>query len=91
MIYELHFTDEAKKDIASLKKSEPIAFQKVQKLLLELMEHPYSGTGKPEQLKYNYSGYYSRRITQKHRLVYEVNDQEITVIVLAASSHYRDK
>lgn len=91
MIYDLIITEEAKKDIATLKKSEPIAFAKVQKLLLELMEHPYSGTGKPELLKHNYAGYYSRRITQKHRLIYEINDQKITVLILSAAGHYQDK
>ena len=55
------------------------------------MEHPYSGTGKPELLKHNYAGYYSRRITQKHRLIYEINDQEITVLILSAAGHYQDK
>jgi toxin YoeB len=91
MIYELVFTDEAKADISALKKSETVAYNKVQKLLVELMEHPYTGTGRPEPMKYGYTGYYSRRITQKHRLVYSVDNTCVTVFILSASGHYCDK
>ena len=91
MIYELDFTNEAKDDIAALKKSEIPAYKKVKRLLLELMEHPYTGTGKPELMKYEFSECYSRRITQKHRLVYRVLDETVTVLVLSAYGHYDNK
>jgi toxin YoeB len=91
MIYEIEFTDQAQKEIALLKKSDLAAYTKLQKLLIELMEHPYTGTGKPERMKYDFSGYYSRRITHKHRLVYSVDDEKIVVEVLQVSRHYGDK
>ncbi|MDR2679312.1 MAG: Txe/YoeB family addiction module toxin [Tannerella sp.] len=90
MIYDLDFTDKAKKDIAVLKKSEKAVFRKVEKLLTELILHPFTGTGKPEPLKY-LPGVWSRRITQKHRLVYKINNNKIIVIVLSAKNHYDNK
>lgn len=68
-----------------------MAFKKVKKLLEELIDHPYTGTGNPELLKYGYIGFYSRRISQKHRLIYSVNDNEIIVSVVSAKGHYNDK
>ena len=61
------------------------------KLEKELMEHPKTGTGKPEPLGGNRVGQWSRRITKKHRLVYEIHDKEVVVIVLTAYGHYDDK
>ena len=91
MSYILFFTEEAKKDLAGLKKNEPAAFKKAKVLLNELQEHPRTGTGKPKPLGYGYIGFFSRRISQKHRLVYSINDEKITVLVVAASGHYHDK
>jgi len=51
VMYKLDYTDEAMLDMQRLKRDEPKAFQKLGKLLGELMEHPRTGTGKPEQLK----------------------------------------
>jgi len=56
MIYELIFSTQAKEDLSKLKKSEPQAFKKASKLLLELVEHPTTGSGKPEMLKGSRSG-----------------------------------
>jgi len=92
MSYKIEYTAEAEKDIDSLKKSgDKATILKLRKLLVELMEHPYNGTGKPEPLKHGYKGCYSRRISQKHRLVYSINDEKITVFVLSAEGHYDDK
>lgn len=73
MQYQLEFTDQAKEDIEALKKAGNIALlKKIRSLLIELTEHPFSGTGKPEPLKYSLEGCWSRRINREHRLVYEV-------------------
>jgi toxin YoeB len=55
-------------------------------LLEELTEHPFDGTGKPELLKYELAGLWSRRINQEHRLVYQVFDD--VVVILSAKGHY---
>ena len=90
-MYDIIYTTQAKEDIAFLKRNEPDAIRKLVKLLDELMEHPYTGTGKPEQLTGNRSGQWSRRITKKHRLIYEIHDKNIVVLVLSAYGHYDDK
>lgn len=90
-MYELKFTPEADDDLRKLKKSEPKAAKKALELLKEIIHTPYTGTGKPHPLTGDRAGQWSRRITQKHRLVYTVNDNEIRVLVLAAYGHYDDK
>ncbi|MEG1267087.1 MAG: Txe/YoeB family addiction module toxin [Myroides sp.] len=64
--------------------------KKIEKILLELSETPYSGTGQPEQLKYELTGYWSRRINQKDRIVYRVEEQIVMVYVVSAMGHYED-
>jgi toxin YoeB len=92
MIYTIIISKEADKDISDLKKSEIAAYNKVKQLFEELKDHPRTGTGKPEMLKYsNISNLWSRRITPKHRLVYQIKESEILVLVLAAKGHYDDK
>jgi len=91
MIYELLFTKKAEDDIKRLKKSDAAAFKKLEKLLLELIEHPYTGSGNPEMLKHNLAGLYSRRISKKLRLIYAINDTEITVAIISAKEHYGDR
>jgi toxin YoeB len=73
--------------LAILKKSNPATVSKIETLLQELAEHPTTGTGKPERLKHNFSGCWSRRITQKHRLIYSIDDEVVTVFVLAVDGH----
>lgn len=90
-MYKLDYTDEAKQHIAQLKRKEPKAFQKVTKLLEELMEHPTTGTGHPEPLKGYPEGRWSRHITKKHRLVYRIFEAEVLVLVLRSYGHYDDK
>ena len=64
--------------------------KKIEKILLKLSENPYSGTGQPEQLKYELTGYWSRRINQKDRIVYRVEEQIVMVYVVSAMGHYED-
>ena len=69
-MYRIKFSDKSKIDLAKLKKSEPKALKKAVSLLKELRQHPKTGTGKLEKLKGNRANQWSRRITEKHRLVY---------------------
>ncbi len=90
MSYQIAFTDKALEGIEKLKKSgnKPILI-KIKKLLDELSIHPYTGTGQPEQLKYDFTGYWSRRINREHRLVYAVDENTITVTIISAIGHYK--
>ena len=90
-MYDIIFSPRAQADIAKLKRDEPIVHKKVVKLVNELMDHPRTGTGKPEPLAGDRAGQWSRRITQKHRLIYEIFDTEVHVDVISAYGHYEDK
>ncbi|GHV65328.1 Txe/YoeB family addiction module toxin [Bacteroidia bacterium] len=92
MNYQIVYQPKAKKDIQLLIKSgNKIAINKLYCLLSELKEHPLTGIGKPEQLKGALSDCYSRRITHKHRLVYQIFEKEVVVLILSAEGHYDDK
>jgi toxin YoeB len=70
-----------------LKKSGNISLQKkIKELLQAIQESPYTGIGKPEALKYELSGKWSRRINHEHRLVYSIADDQINVYSL--KGHY---
>ena len=90
-MYNIRYTDKAQDDLIKLKRSEPASFKKAAKLLNELAMHPRTGTGHPEPLRGDRSNQWSRHITQKHRLVYEIYDTEVIVLVLTAYGHYEDK
>jgi len=53
--------------------------QKINELLKDISRSPYEGIGKPEALKHNYLGYWSRRIDEEHRLIYKVDQDEILI------------
>lgn len=91
MAYTIKYQKQAVEDAKKLRSEEPKAFQKLVKLEAELKEHPRTGTGKPEPLSSNRAGQWSRRISKKHRLVYEIRDMEVVVLVLTAYGHYDDK
>ena len=91
MTYRITFSPRALDDTDRLERDEPKAFKKFLKLLDELKVHPRTGTGHPEQLSGDRVGQWSRRITRKHRLIYEIFDTEVHVDVLAAYGHYDDK
>jgi toxin YoeB len=61
-------------------------FQKLREIITEVRRTPFSGTGKPEALKHDLQGCWSRRITLEHRLVYRVTDDSITII--SCYDHY---
>ena len=54
--------------------------KKINALLKEIERIPYEGTGKPEPLKYDFSGWWSRRINLEHRLIYKVENSSIVVL-----------
>lgn len=90
-MYILDFTKNATKEIAFLKKSNVVSYKKIYKLLEELQEHPRTGTGHPEPLSQGNDITYSRRINKKDRLIYDINDEVVTVLVITTKGHYNDK
>jgi toxin YoeB len=59
---------------------------RIVKLIKEIQRTPLEGTGKPEPLKHELQGCWSRRITQEHRLIYEVSETKVRI--LACRYHY---
>lgn len=91
MKYQVQYTDIALEDLKLLKKHEPDSYKKALKLIAELYEHPLAGTGHPEPLKGNRNGQWSRRINQKHRLVYKVENDFLRVLLISAYGHCDDR
>jgi toxin YoeB len=90
--YKVELTDTAVKHLLLHKKSGNIAtIKKIEIIIEELSNHPYTGLGQPEVLKYQLQGFWSRRINQKDRLIYRVHEKIVTVEVISAMGHYSDK
>ena len=61
-------------------------FKKIQRLIKETIRDPFGGIGKPKPLKNNLNGYWSKRITDEHRLVYKVEQNQL--IIISCRYHY---
>ena len=89
---EIIFLGQAEKDREYWKKSGNKAIMnKITALLKDIAEHPYTGIGKPEPLKYELAGYWSRRINSEHRIVYSVDEEVVRVYVLSIRYDYAGK
>jgi toxin YoeB len=73
------FVDESWEDYLYWQRTDMKVLKKINELIKDISRNPHSGLGKPEALKYKYSGWWARRINQEHRLIYQVNDDEILI------------
>jgi toxin YoeB len=85
------FTPQAMEHWQYWKKNNPAVAKRIKKLLSDISEHPFYGMGKPEALKYELSGKWSRRINARHRIIYSVSENLIEVYVLSMRYHYSKK
>jgi toxin YoeB len=83
---KIQFESKAFEDIQFWLANDRRLLQKIMKLIQETQRTPFEGLGKPEALRGNLSGYWSRRIDQEHRMVYEVTDD--LLIVHSLHGHY---
>ena len=74
------FVDESWEDYLYWQKIDKKILKRINLLLKDISRQPYDGIGKPEPLKHNYRGFWSRRIDGEHRLIYQVRDDEIRII-----------
>ena len=81
MSYKIAFLPQARKDFDAWKKSGAKTAEKIKEILLDIAEHPFSGIGKPEPLKHQLSGKWSRRINKADRIIYSVDGELIIVFV----------
>jgi toxin YoeB len=84
---EIELTTRAQEDLEYWSRTgNVIVLKKIKSLLESILETPFSGIGKPEQLKYELSGKWSRRITHSDRIIYQVIED--TVYVYSLKGHY---
>ncbi len=90
--FRIEIEDLAKRHIQKHWKSgNKATIKKIETILIELSENPFEGIGNPEPLKYELSGLWSRKINQKDRMIYCVEEKIVTVFVISAMGHYSDK
>ena len=90
--YKIAISESAKKHLVEWKRSGKVsAIKKIERIFKELSENPFKGVGSPEQLKFNFANCWSRRINKKDRIIYQVDEDMVTVFVISARGHYSDK
>jgi toxin YoeB len=88
MIYKMNklFSDESWNDYLYWQKTDKKVIKRINELIKDISRTPFSGLGKPEVLKFNLSGYWSRRIDGEHRLIYKIENN--CIIILSCRYHY---
>lgn len=90
--FVINYSDRAVADLKKIKKSGNLSnIKKITTFLQEIEENPRQGTGTPERLKHYQGEIWSRKINKKDRLVYEIFEQEVSVIIIQSLGHYNDK
>ncbi len=79
---KLIFADEAWEDCLYWQKQDRRMVDRINKLIREIQREPFAGIGKPEALKHALSGFWSRRITDEHRMVYRVEGNDLLIAQL---------
>ena len=82
----LVFSEQAWEDYLYWQKTDKKLAQRINGLIKEITRTPYSGTGKPEPLKHALAGWWSRRVTDEHRLVYKIVDD--VILIAQVRYHY---
>ena len=80
------FSENAWDDYTSWLTEDKRMLKKINELIKDIQSHPCKGKGKPEPLKYDLAGFWSRRINREHRLVYRVDNKEI--LIYSCRYHY---
>ena len=90
-MYKIEVSSEADKVVRKWKKSNPQLWKKYQKIYYELIDHPRNGLGHPEPMKGGKDITWSRHITAHDRIIYDICDDCVTVLVVQVEEHYNDK
>ena len=91
MIYAIEYSKAADKTLRKWKKSNPQLFKKATAILLDIMQHPRTGLGHPEALIGGNDITYSRHITAHDRIIYDIYDDSVYVLVIQLEEHYNDQ
>lgn len=90
-MYTIKFDRKIEKVLKKWKKSNPVLFKKLGKVLADIMEHPRTGIGHPEALIGGEDVIYSRHISAYDRIIYRIYDDDVYVLVIEIEGHYDDK
>lgn len=83
MSYKIAFLPQARKDFEAWKRTDSKTTEKIKDILRDIAEHPFTGIAKPEPLKNNLSGKWSRRINKTDRIIYSVDGQTVIVYIFS--------
>jgi toxin YoeB len=84
--FDVFYTSQAQEDLAYWNRTDKRVTERIERLIADIVSHPFTGIGKPEPLRHQLTGYWSRRITGEHRLVYRVDGD--TVYIAQCRFHY---
>ncbi|WP_340617399.1 Txe/YoeB family addiction module toxin [Xenorhabdus entomophaga] len=84
----LIFTDESWEDYLYWQQTDKKMVKRINDLIKDIKRTPFTGKGKPEPLKHNFSGFWSRRITEEHRLVYRITENNLEIASCRYHYHY---
>ena len=82
----VEYTKQAQRDLKYWRRAERSVIGKIDELIADIQTHPFAGLGQPEPLKHDLAGFWSRRITREHRLVYRVDAG--VLYITACRFHY---
>ncbi|MBU0474352.1 MAG: Txe/YoeB family addiction module toxin [Bacteroidetes bacterium] len=80
MKYKYLFIEESWEDYLYWQTTDKKILKRINEILKDISRTPFDGIGKPEPLKHKYKGFWSRRITDEHRLIYQIKNDEIRVV-----------
>ena len=89
MMMTIEFTPTAWEDYEYWETQDKKTLKKIKRLIKDLQRHPETGEGHPEQLKENYSGFWSRKINEQDRLVYRIHADRNSVTITQMRTHYK--
>jgi len=90
-MYAINYSKDADRTLKRWKKSNPVLFKKAQQVLFDIMNHPRTGIGHPEPMVGGNDITYSRHISAHDRIIYDIYDNVVTVLVVQMGNHYNDK
>jgi len=79
---KLIFSEHAWEDYIYWQRTDKKALKRINELIKDIQKNKYQGIGKPEPLKHSLSGYWSRRITNEHRIVYKIHNDQVLIVQL---------
>ncbi len=90
-MYQIRVSTDADKVLRKWKKSNLQLWKKYQKIFIELIDHPRTGIGHPEPLKGGNDITWSRHLSAHDRIIYDIYDEIVTVLIVEVEGHYKDK